>query len=611
LALFSRYYSVRNQFQKIMKSPSSYIQRHENYIQRRIAQIHEHITSCQNAAQLIKNIITCFIDEDYNFISFYPGDIEPLNELSSIYKEWDIIQDGDFLGFLYQGLSTSAHKKHKGQFFTPHSIVDYLIQSALSENADIENITMMDPSCGSGHFLIEVYKALMSRYVDMGWKTADAAKNIISKNIFGLDLDPVAADIARHNLFKISGYISANIQTADYIIPEIFTANANLEERTYDLIIGNPPWGATLNNNQKKFIKEMYESSRTGINSFTLFIEKSISLLSHKGTLAFIVPEAYLNIKAHQASRRLVLDSCCIKEIRLLGEQFKKVYAPSIALICTKNSCEQERKRNIVRIIHPLSSETGTALLIPQNYYQSTFQNIFNIHFSKRAETIITKIQENGTSYLLNNAHFFLGIVTGANDHFLSKNRSDHHPDSILIGKDIDKYRISFSGNYFKYSTDSLQQVAPQHLYSAKGKILYKFIGKRLTFAVDNTGYYTLNNVNGFIPKIDNCTPEYLTALLNSPIIQYFYEKNFFTVKVLRNNLEKLPIRILPHLEMKRISKLSETAASTTSTSERDASIDLINDIFFHAYGISEKEAVRMIYGATAEDPGQGFIFTR
>jgi predicted RNA methylase len=594
-----------------MKSPSSYIQRHENYIQRRIALIHEHISSHLEAPQLINDIITCFINEDYNFISFYSGDIEPLNELSFLYKEWNILEDGDFLGFLYQGLSTTAHKKHKGQFFTPQSIVDYLIQSALSENADIENITIMDPSCGSGHFLIELYKALMIRYIDLGWNKTDANLNIIYKNLFGIDLDPIAAEIARHNLFKISGLLSTNIQNIDFITPEIFSTKTDLEEKTYDIIISNPPWGAALNSSQKKLIKGIYKSAKTGINSFSIFIEKSISLLSQKGTLAFLIPEAYLNIKAHQASRKLVLDSCRIKEIRLLGDQFKKVYAPSIAITCTKASSEQERTSNIVRIIHPLSSETGTALLIPQNYYQSTFQNIFNIHFSKRAETIITKIQENGSACLLNNARFFLGIVTGSNDHFLSKNKSEQHPDSILIGKDIDKYRISFSGNYFNYNTDSLQQVAPQHLYSSKGKILYKFIGKRLTFAVDNTGFYTLNNVNGFIPKLDNCTPEYLTALLNSPIIQYFYEKNFFTVKVLRNNLEKIPIQILPYKEMKRVSKLSETAASSTSISEREATIELINDIFFHAYGISEKEAVRMIYGATAEDPGQGFIFSR
>jgi methylase of polypeptide subunit release factors len=602
---------VHNHIRKITKSPSAYIQRHEKYIQRRIALIHEHLTSRQDAVQCIHNIITCFIHKDYNFKSFYYGDIEPLNELTFIYKDWDILEDGDFLGYLYQGLSSFASKKQKGQFFTPQPIIEYLIQSALTENADLENISIMDPSCGSGHFLLELYKALLNRYLGLGWHTLDAARNIISKNLFGSDIDTLATEIARHNLLTISGHVSTNIHTVDYLSSATLLAGSDIEEHKYDIIIGNPPWGAKLSINQKNYFKETYESAKTGINSFTLFIEKSISLLSKNGTLAFLIPEAYLNIRAHQASRKLVINSCCIKEIRLLGDQFKKVYAPSVAIICTKNSCEQDRTRNIVRIIQPLSNETGTALLIPQNYYKSTFQNIFNIHFSQRAETIITKIHENGSASLLNNAQFFLGIVTGANDHFLSKNKSDNHPDPILIGKDIDKYRISYSGNYFKYSTDSLQQVAPQHVYSTKGKILYKFIGKRLTFAVDNTGYYTLNNVNGFIPQIGNCTPEYLTALLNSPIIQYFYEKNFFTVKVLRNNLEKIPIQILPYYEMKRVSKLSETASLTTSTAERDTTIEQINDIFFHAYGISEKEAVRMVYGATEEDPGQGFIFKR
>jgi hypothetical protein len=118
------------------------------------------------------------------------------------------------------------------------------------------------------------------------------------------------------------------------------------------------------------------------------------------------------------SSRKFVLENCAIKEIRLWGDPFKKVYAPCATITLIKEPSEKIRSENVVQITDS-RIKSNTATLVPQESYCSTYQNIFNIHFSKRAEIIISKIGEKGSFSLRDNAQFFLGIVTGSNDRFI------------------------------------------------------------------------------------------------------------------------------------------------------------------------------------------------
>jgi predicted RNA methylase len=559
-------------------------------------------------SQIVSSIINGFAGKKYDFSHLPKETHTPLKDLSIIHRGWSLEDDGDFLGYIYQGLETCGKKKDSGQFFTMPSIIEYIAEASALHYANFTNIKILDPACGSGQFLLIMFKSLLKTYLDHGWTKEKAAEAIITNNLYGSDIDEIACFITRQNLLEISGAESRNIFTSDFISSEVISSEDPLKEMKFDIIVGNPPWGSNITKADKSFYKTYYQSIESGMNSFTLFIEKSLSQIKDGGCLSFLIPDAYLNIKAHMSSRKYVLENCCIREIRLWGDPFKKVYAPCATITMIKEPAEDVRSANVIRITDSKVS-TNTATLIPQESYRSTYQNIFNIHFSKRAESLISKIGEEGSFSLKNNAQFFLGIVTGSNDKFIALNQSDQHPDPIVIGKDVEKYKIAFSGHYFKYDPDNLQQVAPKNYYQTQGKILYKFIGKRLTFAVDKTGMFSLNNVNGFIPRNNDCTSEYLAALLNSPVMQYFYEKNFFTLKVLRNNLEKLPLKMLPPAEMKKITMLYNTISESNSSAEKSSSEENINDMFFHAYGISDKLAVRMIHGAANEDEGQGFIF--
>ena len=263
------------------------------------------------------------------------------------------------------------------------------------------------------------------------------------------------------------------------------------------------------------------------------------------------------------------------------------MYAPAISLTAQKEAREEIRKKHIVHIKHA-KSLTTIAHMIPQQMYCTTHESIFPINYTRKAVALLEHIHTLSYITLQDRVKFFLGIVTGNNDYHISTIKDSRHPDPIIIGKDVEKFRINFSNHYFKYNVSTLQQVAEQQCYLTRNKILYKFIGRHLTFAVDPHGSYTLNNVNGFIPLSPQLDPDVLVAILNSRLLQYIYETQFFTVKVLRGNLEKLPIKIINSTNKKLMKKLSLELREEADRVKRKILMDTIDDIVFHEYRIND-----------------------
>ncbi|MGB4267580.1 MAG: N-6 DNA methylase, partial [Spirochaetota bacterium] len=510
--------------------------------------------------------------------------ITACNDLLRVITEWDIIQHGDLAGYIYQNIKDTHDKKKKGQFFTPPAIVQYMVEHVLQHHDNPLTVKILDPACGSGQFLIYAYQYLITLYKQLGISQEEAAYIICHNNLFGYDIDPVACMIAQWNIKRLSG-THTNIFHRDMLSTEdLFHKNNNL---LFDIIIGNPPWGAYFTHKQKQYFKQHYFSAISGINSFTLFIERSLCLLQERGTLSFLIPEAYLNIKAHQNSRDMLLSNTVIKEIVQWGDCFKGVYAPAISLTVQKEPREEIRKKHIVHIKHA-KSLTTIAQPIPQHMYCTTHESIFSINYTRKAVALLEHIHTLSYITLKDTVKFFLGIVTGNNDYHISTIKDSTHPDPIIIGKDLEKFRINFSNHYFKYNVDTLQQVAEQQCYLTKNKILYKFIGRYLTFAVDPHGLYTLNNVNGFIPLSPQLDPDVLVAVLNSCLLQYIYETQFFTVKVLRGNLEKLPIKIINATNKRLLKKLSLELREEANEVKRKTLMETIDDIVFHEYRIND-----------------------
>ena len=100
-----------------------------------------------------------------------------------------------------QWLATYPHSQIKGRmdyYIEPAEQTDEVkaqLAAITPRTLDPEALTLIDPACGSGHILVEAYELFRAIYLERGYLRRDAARLILEKNLFGLDIDERAAQL--------------------------------------------------------------------------------------------------------------------------------------------------------------------------------------------------------------------------------------------------------------------------------------------------------------------------------------------------------------------------------------------------------------------------------
>jgi type II restriction/modification system DNA methylase subunit YeeA len=176
-----------------------------------------------------------------------------IRELVEVIPEEDW-QEVEVIGWLYQFYISEKKDQVIGkvvksedipaatQLFTPNWIVKYLVQNSVGrqwlqtypesplkgqmeyyiepaeqtvevqeqlkaitpDQIDPESIKVLDPACGSGHILVEAYKVLKAIYEERGYRSRDIPQLILEKNLYGLDIDDRAAQLAGFALLMLA-----------------------------------------------------------------------------------------------------------------------------------------------------------------------------------------------------------------------------------------------------------------------------------------------------------------------------------------------------------------------------------------------------------------------
>ncbi len=319
------------------------------------------------------------------------------------------------------------------------------------------------------------------------------SKVVSPENIYGYDIDEMAVKLAKINLmllFKDKEF-NPNIFHKDFLLSSC--------EMKFDFIATNPPWGA-------KLTKEQINScNKLSKESYGLFLYKSLKCLKNGGYLSFVLPHSFLNVKTHNPIRELAR-KYKILEIKDYKKAFKKVFSDVLRIDIKKESFVNDKF-------------------------------IFNINITDKDKKIINKMDEMKNNFL--QADFGLGIVTGDNEKHLKDNPLDKIYEPIYRGKDIEKFFLKSPQKFIKFDRNSFQQVALEEKYRSK-KIIYKFISKELILVYDDKGVLTLNSANFFIPQ--NYDILLILGLFNSKLYNFYFQKKFNSIKVLKSHLENLPI---------------------------------------------------------------------
>lgn len=441
------------------------------------------------------------------------------------------LDEPDFIGAVYQSLLIEGKKSRQGSYYTPAELI-----RDLEEGIKLgEGEAVLDPCCGSGMFLC----LLETDY---------------PQNLYGTDSDPVAVMIAKTNLFirhKDKDF-SPNIYCADFLKSGF--------ERKFDYIVSNPPWGARVE-----------RDGSAPRDSFACFAERATELLREGGELRFLLPQSALCVKAHEGLRERLITSGDLYAVRLYGARFKNVMSKAVGVLWKKDrpgpSIEIRDKKEVYVL------KKDDVLKSPH----------FSITPLSRRDMEILEKAYSGKHYTLEGSIWALGIVTGDNKrHLLSHGVGSAEP--IYTGREIESYYIRPPRYFIEYDRVRVQQAAPEWIYRAPQKLVYRFISDKLVFALDEGGCLFLNSANILIPRMEGYGIKSILALLNSKLFSFVYIKKFGQIKVLQGNLKKLPFPPLTAEQDERLSLMAEEAIRLKTP------IPEIDDFIYDLFGINGEE---------------------
>ncbi|MDP3114564.1 MAG: N-6 DNA methylase [Candidatus Cloacimonadaceae bacterium] len=474
--------------------------------------------------------------------------------LSAIILAKDSTQS-DFLGALYQLLANEGSKSEKGSYYTPVSIVDNVIPNLYKQG-----MTFLDPCCGTGQFLLSCAKQI-------GCKVGD---------LYGIDSDLISVKIASINLLLAfpEDEFTPNIYHYNTLTDVDFNSlfnNLGFLQNMFDLIATNPPWGSVVN---KTELIRLYPMIKSG-ESFAYFIVKCYEFIKPEGKLSFILPESILNVNVHKDIRQFIIEHYLIQSITELGRAFAGVYTKVCRIDLVRTTPSNE---NIITIF----GENSTHYQRQSQYaYNSDFA--FTIFQRDDISKLLKKIFDREYITFKGNADWALGIVTGNNEKYLSDNLIEGY-EAIFRGRDVFPLKLGLPQKHILFKPEQFQQVAPEWKFRVKEKIIYRFISNQLVCAYDDKQVLTLNSANILIPRNIGIDIKTITTLLNSEFYNFLFSALFNTHKILKSNLEELP------LPMEFLDEGCDVHKIALAIMNMEKPLDIIDDYLCKFYQLNESE---------------------
>jgi len=414
--------------------------------------------------------------------------------LGNIYEQYlgYLLKKTEKRGKLVEG---KAHRKEQGIYYTPTYVVDYIVKNTIGELAkdkkvDLSKIKVLDPACGSGSFLMKAFDYLVTldrkkngiteqTKLDTSGVSATYGRKIeiLKNNIFGVDLDPKAVEIAQLNLLLKAAEkkhrlptLEENIKVGNSLIDD-FTVSSRafkweeqfkeiISSGGFDVVVGNPPYfnlQTIKNKNENTFFEKQYSSFRGKADILYLFIEKSNKLLKEDGYLGFIVANYFL--RSHYADKLREFISKNYKIVKIADFGSIKIFqdANVDTSIIIMQKCSDYSHRN----------KFSYGLLLNENSITNYLEDMYRgkeVNNSNYKITINKQVNKGGspwkfeaekiaeTVHLSTICDLGKGAATGNDDIFVIKgvlarklNLEKELLDLVVDDSSIDRYKFNIS----------------------------------------------------------------------------------------------------------------------------------------------------------------------
>jgi len=533
--------------------------------------------------------------------------------------------------------------------YTPAAIARTLVDLSLGPLVQDESICrdrraslrVLDPACGEGVFLEAAFDVLLA--ARRGDNKGHSAREIVEKNLFGVDVDKASVEATRRALLLRAGgeaRLEETIKQGNSVVSdrEVDALAMEWGGDAFDVVIGNPPYVRhELLLKSKAHLKRHYQAYHGMADLFVYFFERGLSLLKPGGRLAFIVTNKWLKAGYAEPLRKLLAKEARIESIIDFGHA--PIFPDADTFPCIVTLAKARGKALYVTKYPREKLGEGDVLgYVERHRYEVPQHRLGAAPWSLEPpaiEALMAKIREKGVPLAeIAGTKGYRGIVTGYNEAFVLDKATRERilgedPGSgeiikpFLRGRDVKRWAVqkreewlifarrgidieaypavkrhllSFKDGLEKrkngtYQWFELQDAIDYYRLLEQPKIVYQEIQFHPAYALETSGMFPSNKVF-FLPTAD----PWILAVLNSPLIwwyswRYLPHMKDDTLSPVGEKMRVLPIaappaeaREMAWQAVKRLGVLEKNAEEAKALEGR------LSAMVNRAYGLTDEE---------------------
>ena len=517
---------------------------------------------------------------------------------------------------------TKSKRKKDGVFYTPEYITRYIVENTLGKMCQekreelligsetlvspsnpkkltkqeqqtkenlllyknwLLNLKILDPACGSGAFLNQALEYLISEHKNlqndlalMGDLFASymVEEEILEHNLYGVDINEDAVEIAKLSLWlRTAKRGRALTKLADKIV----CANSLLEmpfsENSFDVVIGNPPYGAKTSKDEQAKFRKIYKTALFKMDTYSLFIERAFHYLKENGYFSYIVPYTWMTIGQHFELRKFLLERNIYEIVDLPTKIFDDADLDTTILF-VQNVNKIEKTINILKlgeeqfkIVNKISIDdilNNKELIINLTLSNQDNKILLKIDKSSLKLDSIFEVSQGYIPYSRSHLVKEYGEIEGNKivDERLWHSDYQKTPEfkQEIQGKDINRYEFTESFQYIKYGK-WLNSPREQKFFTSP-RVLVMEITRGNFYKIKSTYiekelYNTPSIINIIHPNNDKNYLKFILSCINSKLYSWYHLKRHSKANA-ETSIPKILVKDIRNLPIPKIDKDSQ-----------------------------------------------------